>query len=252
MALDTTIPAVGNVLSDDLDKIRANWGELVKKAGDTMTGDLVFSSGNISIGGALSGWSGATTPVVEIASNGGPTLYGHTSGGGGMAVNAYWNGANWIYKKTGTLAMLMGGVSDGRISVAPAGTAGASVSFLPAIVIDQNSGAFGYGTGVAGTVTQLTSKSTTVTLNKPTGRITLNASNLAAGAVAGFSFINSAIGSTDLIILNVIGGVADFTTYNVWGWCGSGQAGIYLKNISAGALAEAVVISFAIIKSATS
>lgn len=50
-------------------------------------------------------------------------------------------------------------------------------------VVD-GTGGIGYQTGSGGTVTQATSKSTAVTLNKLSGRITLNAEALAAGATA--------------------------------------------------------------------
>ena len=111
----------------------------------------------------------------------------------------------------------------------------------------------GYGTGSGGTVTQATSKTTSVTLNKPTGQITMNNAALAAGADATFGFSNSVIGANDLIIPQVAGGVANKQTYNVEGYPnGAGNAVIRLRNLSGGSLSEAVVISFAIIKVATS
>jgi len=59
-------------------------------------------------------------------------------------------------------------------------------------------GEMGYGTGAGGTVTQLTSKSTSVTLDKPTGQITMNNATLAAGAIAIFSCNNSVVSATDI------------------------------------------------------
>ena len=50
-------------------------------------------------------------------------------------------------------------------------------------VLVTNPAGLGYGTGSGGTVTQATSKSTTVVLNKPTGQITMNGAALASGAV---------------------------------------------------------------------
>ena len=61
----------------------------------------------------------------------------------------------------------------------------------------------GYAAGAQGAVTQLTSKSTGVTLNKSAGRITMNDAALAAGAAVSFVLTNSAISINDTIIVNV-------------------------------------------------
>ena len=59
----------------------------------------------------------------------------------------------------------------------------------------------GYATGAGGTVTQLTSRTTGVTINKTTGSITLFS---AAGSTSAttFTVLNSTVVSTDVIILN--------------------------------------------------
>lgn len=111
----------------------------------------------------------------------------------------------------------------------------------------------GYGTGAGGTVTQATSKSTAVTLNKPTGQITMNSAALAASGSAQFIFNNSLLSGTDILLLTVNrAGIASSTNYNVWGDVGAGSSFVTLRNISAGSLSEAVIINFAIIKGATS
>jgi hypothetical protein len=109
----------------------------------------------------------------------------------------------------------------------------------------------GYGTGSGGTVTQATDKTTAVTLNKPTGRITMNSSALAAGAVTQFAVNNSLVAATDVPVVTLVGGVADFKNYNMWTYCAAGVFYIVIKNISAGSLSEGVIINFAIIKGAT-
>jgi hypothetical protein len=120
-------------------------------------------------------------------------------------------------------------------------------------VLVTNPAGLGYGTGSGGTVTQATSKSTAVTLNKPTGQITMNAAALAAGATVGFSLTNSVTGINDTCIVNIkYGSVADPANYNIWAVPTSTGPLIYVKNISAGSLSEAAVINFAIIKGATS
>jgi hypothetical protein len=117
--------------------------------------------------------------------------------------------------------------------------------------IEINSGSFGYVTGSGGTVTQATSKSTSVTLNKPTGQVTMNNAALAANTTVTFTITNSVIGSGDLLVLNHIsGGTAGSYTLNAQS--SSGSATINVRNVTAGSLSEAIVIGFAVIKSTTS
>ena len=105
----------------------------------------------------------------------------------------------------------------------------------------------GYTAAAQGTVTQATSKATAVTLNKSAGRITLNAESLAAGTNVSFTFNNSFISANDTLILTISGG-ATVAAYNVWvNSLGVGTASITLRNTTAGALAEAVIINFALI-----
>jgi hypothetical protein len=116
----------------------------------------------------------------------------------------------------------------------------------------QNKVGIGYITGAGGTVTQLTSKSTGVTLNKICGAITLNAAALAANAVVSFTLTNSTIAPDDEVIVRVKSGFATPATYRAWAeGNASGSRTIILQNISAGSLSEAVVLGFAVIKSAS-
>ena len=109
----------------------------------------------------------------------------------------------------------------------------------------------GYATGAQGTVTQGTSKSTGVTLNKSAGQITMNGANLATLTNVTFTLTNNLISVKDVIILNV-GSGATSGAYNCWiSSMSAGTCTITLRNISGGDLAEAVVINFAIIHSAS-
>ena len=108
----------------------------------------------------------------------------------------------------------------------------------------------GYVTGEGGTVTQATSKSTGVTLNKKCGQITLNAASLAASTTVTFTLTNSTIAATDLLVLNhVSAGTAGAYTLNAQ--AAAGSASINVRNVTAGALAEAIVIGYAVIKAVT-
>ena len=106
----------------------------------------------------------------------------------------------------------------------------------------------GYTAAAQGTVTQLTSKSTAVTLNKPAGVITMNNASLATATNATFTLNNSLISANDTVILTISGGQATPGSYNVFAnSLSAGSVSITLRNISGGSLSEAIVINFALI-----
>ena len=97
------------------------------------------------------------------------------------------------------------------------------------------------------TVTQQTSKSTGVTLNAGVGQITMNAANLATLTNVAFTLTNSVIAANDMVIVQHLSG-GTLGSYSVYAAPGAGSATITLRNLTAGGLAEAVVIQFAVIK----
>jgi hypothetical protein len=108
-------------------------------------------------------------------------------------------------------------------------------------------GELGYTAEASGTVTQLTDKSTGVTLNKSAGQITTNNAALANATNVTFTLTNSTISAKDVIILSVSSG-ATAGAYNCWiSSKATGSCTITLRNISASPLSEAVVINFAVI-----
>jgi hypothetical protein len=105
----------------------------------------------------------------------------------------------------------------------------------------------GYSTAAQGAVTQATSKSTGVTLNRSMGKVTMNGAALAAGATVLFTLTNSKISANDVLIVN-LGSAGTSGAY--WPYVanvGTGTAVIGLYNNTAGSLSEAVVVNFAII-----
>lgn len=108
-------------------------------------------------------------------------------------------------------------------------------------------GALGYGTGSGGAVTQLTSKSTGVTLNKPCGQITTHDQSLAAGASASFNLICSFITVTDTVTLAITGVNGDNYRLELAEVAAS-VARIRLTNISGAGLGQAVTINYAVVK----
>ena len=118
---------------------------------------------------------------------------------------------------------------------------------LDANFTNLNTDKAGYITGEGGAVTQSTSKSTGVTLDKRCGQITMNGAALNAATTVSFTMTNSTIAATDLLVLNhVSGGTAGAYLLNAQ--CGAGSASINVRNITAGNLSEAIVIGFAVIK----
>jgi hypothetical protein len=110
----------------------------------------------------------------------------------------------------------------------------------------------GYAVAAQGTVTQATSKSTAVTLNKSAGRVTMNNAALASNTSVSFTVNNNLVSANDTIILNISGGTATASTYNAWvDTLTSGSFIVSVRNISGGSLSEAVVINYAIIHGAS-
>jgi hypothetical protein len=110
-----------------------------------------------------------------------------------------------------------------------------------------STGKHGYATGSGGVVTQLTDKTTAVTLSKSTGQITLAGAALAASTTVSFTLTNTVIEAGDILIMNHIsGGTAG--SYLLNAQSAAGSASINVRNISLGSLSEAIVIAFAVIK----
>jgi len=110
----------------------------------------------------------------------------------------------------------------------------------------------GYSTAAQGSVTQLTDKSTAVTLNKSAGRITMNNASLTTATNATFTLNNNLISANDCVILTISGGQTTPGSYNVFAnSLSAGSVSITLRNISGGTLSEAIVINYAIIHGAS-
>lgn len=132
---------------------------------------------------------------------------------------------------------------------------GATAPYGTAITNDfsallSTQGAIGYAAGFGGTVTQLTSKSTAVTLNRPTGQITMDNAALAAATVVTFTLTNSCIAAGDRLILSHdSAGTPGAYTLNAQ--CAAGSASINVRNATAGSLGQPIVLGFTLVKGAT-
>lgn len=118
-------------------------------------------------------------------------------------------------------------------------------------VLVTGSGGLGYGTGSGGTVTQLTSKSTAVTLNKSNGQIVMHNAALAAGASVSFTVNSDRCGQYDVAHVVYNSGASSASNYEVKViYTTTNGFGVKVTNVSGGSLSEALVLNFVIIKGA--
>ena len=114
----------------------------------------------------------------------------------------------------------------------------------------STTGGIGYAAGAGGAVTQATSKSTAVTLNRLTGQVTMNNASLAAAAEVSFTVNNTLVGANDVVVVNhSSAGTAGSYLLSI-GAVAAGSFSVTVSNASAGSLSEAIVIGFAVIKGA--
>ena len=219
------------------------YNNITATAGSFTTSDermAIDGAGNVAIGAATA-TSGYKLDVVN-AGNSGIRISSATS-------------ANALLVTDGTVSGALVPVAGGMKLVAyGAYSQTISTNGTDKVIIDAGgnvkvtTGTLGYSTGAGGAVTQATSKATAVTINKPTGQITLNNAALAANTAVAFTVNNTLVVATDTIIIHrVSGGAAG--SYNIWvDSVSAGTFVVYVKNITGGALSEAPVLNFSIIK----
>jgi hypothetical protein len=102
---------------------------------------------------------------------------------------------------------------------------------------------------LGGQVTQATSKSTGVQLDRPCGQITLNGAALAASTSVSFTLTNAEIvNATDLVVVNISSGATASSYVVVCDAVAVGSCRIHVRNVSGGSLSEALVLNFGIIR----
>jgi len=243
-----------------------NPDNFVHKAGDESIADVktfldntIFNK-DIGIGTIPSAWD-LNISAVDIGLSG--CLYGINSGDGVFFGSNYYSnnndGLGALYKSAYPATAYRQGDGVHKWYVTPSGTADTPITWKEAMKLDNSgnvlvtgSGGLGYGTGSGGTVTQTTNKGTSVTLNKPCGSITMNSASLASNATVSFAVNNSLFSLNDTVLVTLRGGYGGFGSYQVWtAGNTSGQFYINIRNNTAGALAEGIVLEFAIIKGST-
>jgi len=192
-------------------------------------------SGDVLCRFVASGWIG-NTYSVNVA-NVAPTSiefvatenYNSTSAGSRIE---FYTSPNGAITKTLSATMTASGVSSTRD-----------------IAVNGGTGKVGYSAGAGGTVAQSGNKSGGVTLNKQSGEITMQNTNLAAATIVSFVLTNSTIANTDVIVINHVSG-GTIGAYTVTGACNNGSATIYVRNNTAGTLGEALVLRYVVVKGA--
>ena len=216
----------------------------------------IDSSGNLLVG-ATSAVSSERARIENTSAGGVPNTLRLTNAGTTAGTGA---NLSFVSYTNATVASTIASISGISSDTAGNGLLAFNTSGVERMRIDASgnvlvtgSGGLGYGTGAGGTVTQATSKTTGVTLNKLSGAITLNASSLAANTAAAFTFTNSTIAASDVVHISVKSGMATGGSYNVSvDAVNTGSCNISVRNLTAGALAEALVLNFVVIKAATS
>lgn len=189
------------------------------------TGTVNISKANITggtIGGSVSFAGGSFSGITLVSAT---TVTGTTTTNGGNL------------RLTGNT--LSSTDTNGDITVAPNGT-GKLLITKP----------FGYsGSGTGGAVTQITSRTTSVTLNKICGQITLVAGSIAGHGSQEFSLANSFIAATDIVLVSFASGLTSASYAVHVTQTDSGSCKITVSNISNTATpTDTPVINFIVIK----
>jgi hypothetical protein len=141
------------------------------------------------------------------------------------------------------LNLLVGGAAKFQVTKAGAVTATGPIRST------DGAGGVGYATGAGGAETQITSKSTAVTLDKICGTITMHNASLGNKTAVAFTLNNATIAANDTVVVSIkSGGTAGAYLVSV-GAVAAGSCSITLYNAqNSSSLSEAVVLNFAVIK----
>jgi hypothetical protein len=227
-------------------------------------GDAFFGNSADTYDGLMFGINFYTDPAgpsYKYKANGGATLvtmganYWTTQVANSGVANADITFASAISLSTTLFSCSVAASFSSSVSAGTSVSATTSVSAGTSIKSTSTSAGVGYATGAGGAQTQSTSKSTGVTLNNICGQITMNAASLAAATSVSFTLTNSSIAANDVVIVNAanVGGSAPTAnTYQVGvDSVLAGSCRIHVRNVSASAAAQALVLNFAVIKSVT-
>jgi hypothetical protein len=253
----TTLSATGNVTGQNLVTTNGGTSQRYHSIVNTGQSGAFFGVESSSPGGFFTGSSAYATVLynttsrpIELIIAG--TKYGEittTGFQGAIGATTPSTGAFTTLSATGNVTL---GDAAGD-TITANGTFGAVLS-SSSIKSSSASGGVGYDTGAGGTVTQLTSKATSVTLNKTCGKITTHNASLANNTTVSFTVSNTSVGANDCVIPSIASsGGHTPGAYIIWiDQVAANSFTINLRNVSGGALAEILDINFAVIKGVTS
>ena len=219
--------------------------------GEVVTDNLAISGNTISStdvnGNIVLAPNGTGTVNISKANITGGTISGGVSFAGGSFTGITLISATTVTGVTtvngGNLRLTANTLSstntDGDITLSPNGT-GKFLITKP----------FGYsGSGTGGTVTQITSRTTGVTLDKICGQITLVAGSISGHGSQEFTLTNSFITTTDMVVASFASGLTSAGYTVEVTQTNSGSCKIAISNISNTATpTDTPVINFAVIK----
>jgi hypothetical protein len=210
----------------------------------------IDTSGNVGIGVTPNAASGASLQLHQyktINSGGYISNLDYYSGAWRSPYNSIWSGFA-LAPNANSVDLFISAPNSGAADAVVTSTKVFSITNAGALSI-TNPSVFGYGTGAGATVTQATSKNTTVTLHKPVGQITMYGGSLAAGALATFQVTNSLVTTSEMVLITPSwDATINYSNYDIRGVAATGAFVVYVKNNSAVSLSEALKLNFAVIK----
>lgn len=227
-----TVNGKGLITASSTNTVVAPAGTLT---GATLASGVTASS--LTSVGTLTGLAVTAGSANVLATN---------SGGGGFQYLMATAGAAFQGKIGITTAGVMQ-FSNNNITSVTFGTAG-ELTGINSILSTSPTGGIGYTTGSGGTATQLTSRTTGVTLNKVNGAIAMFSAAGSATA-ATFTVTNSVVAATDVILCNQKSGTNLYNFIVTAVAAGSFNITFYTTG---GTSVDAPVINFAVIKAVTS
>jgi hypothetical protein len=242
LKVGTTSASVGNV-------------QLTGNTVQATTGNLTLGS-NIAFGSASNARTALGLGTMATQNSGAVAITGGTVSG--VVFSGSFSGMTLVESVTLATGNAAAGCNLNGSTLAADGTdANININITPKGTGQTlSSGKMGYPTGTGGTVTQGTSRTTGVTLNKITGEIVLYAVGIAGHEADEFVLTNSTIEANDVIMLCIKNGgslAAGTRKYYVTSvnTVGAGTCTISVGNIDNGAItSESPTLQFVVLKGA--
>jgi hypothetical protein len=205
-----------------------------------------------SAGTAPSSFGGALTVTGDITGNSTLSIAGGVRLAGAVNSNGQFGsktaGSSYYFGNFANAAGSSAGISRTGLVLLSWSDATTMATATGGLVSTSPADGIGYGAGAGGTVTQITSRSTGVTLNKVSGAITLFTAAGSATATT-FTVTNSAVAATDTIVLSVKSSTNKYLAFVTAVAAGSFEITFYTTG---GTASDAPVINFAVLKAVSS